>query len=89
MSASKVSEIEITPIRAQNGLVAFASVLLDKKIRLNSIGIYTKLAGGYRLTYPTKGSFNIFNPITKEVSQAIENAVLGKYDQLIGGAYNE
>ena len=88
MTASKISEIEITPIRAQNGLVAFASVLLDNKIRLNSIGIYTKLSGGYRLTYPTKGQFNILNPITKEVSQAIETAVLNKYSQLIGGAYN-
>jgi len=90
MSTSKISEIEITPIRAQNGLVAFASVLLDNKIRLNSIGIYTKLSGGYRLTYPTKSKgFNIFNPITKEVSQAIEKAVLDKYRQLIGGLFND
>lgn len=89
MSASKISEIEITPIRAQNGLVAFASVLLDKKIRLNSIGIYTKLSGGYRLTYPTKGAFNIFNPITKEVSQAIESTVIERYHQLLGELFND
>ena len=89
MTASKISEIEITPIRAQNGLVAFASVLLDNKVKLNSIGIYTKLSGGYRLTYPTKGQFNIFKPITKEVSQAIESAVLDKYSQLIGGFFDD
>lgn len=50
----KISEIQITPIKPQNGLVAFASCLINKGLYLGSIGILTRLEGGYRLTYPTK-----------------------------------
>ncbi|HAN21183.1 MAG TPA: hypothetical protein DCP51_05850 [Clostridiales bacterium] len=88
MEHSYISEIEIIPIRAKDGLIAFASVLLDKKIKLGSIGIFTKLNGGVRLTYPTKGMFNIFNPITKELSQAIEKSVIEKLNEISGGIYD-
>ena len=51
----EITEIQITPIKPKNGLVAFASIVLENNIHLGSIGIYTKLDGsGYRITYPTK-----------------------------------
>lgn len=51
----KISEITIQLIKPANGLVAFASVVLDDKIYLGSIRVHQRLDGsGYRLTYPTK-----------------------------------
>ena len=79
----RISEVNITPIKPQNGLVAFASVVLDDCLYLSSIGVYARLDGtGYRLTYPTKKvaekSLNIYHPISKNLAKEIENSVLAK-----------
>jgi len=79
----KISEINIQLIKPKNGLVAFASVVLDEQIYLSSIGIHQKLDGsGYRLTYPTKKAgerdFNIFYPIDRDLGVALERAILEK-----------
>ncbi|MGP8321200.1 MAG: hypothetical protein ACT6FE_02585 [Methanosarcinaceae archaeon] len=36
----KITEIQIVPIKANNGLVAFASVVLNNQLYLGSIGIH-------------------------------------------------
>lgn len=86
MQETTVSEITIIPIKPKNGLVALASCVLDNKFYFGSIGIYTKLAGGYRLTYPTKKvgthSINIYHPINKEAGDAVEAAIISKYEEL-------
>ena len=74
-----ISEINITPIKAQDGLVAFVSVVVDS-LYLGSIAVHKRLDGsGYRITYPTKKignqQLNIFHPIDKELGQAIEQAI--------------
>jgi len=79
----KITEIQITPIKPKDGLVGFASIVLDNNLYLGFIGVYTRLDGsGYRLTYPTKkigdNSINIYHPINKETSKAIEQAVFKK-----------
>ena len=84
---TKVSEAQIIPIKPQNGLVAFASCVVDDKLYIGSIGIYTKLNGGsYRLTYPTKKigdkSINLVHPITQEAGKAIEEAIIKKVNEL-------
>lgn len=84
----KISEIQIVPVKAQNGLVAIASVVFDDSLYLGSIGIYTRRDGrGYRITYPTKSrsgrDFNIYHPIRKEVSEAIELEVLQKAEDVL------
>lgn len=75
----RVSEVNITPVKPDNGLIAFASVVVDDNIYLNSIAVYTKLDGSYRLLYPTKmvgnRSLDMFHPINREASKAIEEAV--------------
>ena len=83
----RISEVNITPIKPQNGLVAFASVVLDDCLYLGSIGVYARLDGtGYRLTYPTKKvsekSLNIYHPINKMLAKAIEKAVLNKAEKV-------
>jgi stage V sporulation protein G len=84
---SKVSEVNVIPIRPKEGLVALASVVIDEKFYIGSIGIYTKLKGGYRITYPNKKSginvINIFHPITKELGDEIESAVIEAYEDLL------
>jgi stage V sporulation protein G len=83
---AKISEIQIIPIKPNNGLVGFASFVFDNCFYFSSIGIYTRPQGGYRLTYPTRktpnGSLQVFNPINREVANAIELAVISKYEDV-------
>lgn len=79
----EVTEVDIAFVKPQNGLLAFASVVLDDQLYLGSIAIHRKLAGsGYRLTYPTRktgeNQFHIFHPIRRPIGFAIERAILEK-----------
>lgn len=84
----KITELQITPIKPNNGLIAFASVVVDGNLYLGSIGIHSRIDGsGYRLTYPTKPiggrDLNIYHPINKQASEAIEQAVISKYKDVM------
>lgn len=83
----EITEIQIIPIKPQNGIVAFASFLLDKCLYLSSIAIMTRPQGGYRLVYPTKKvgqrDINLFHPIEKEFAQAVEKAVITKLENVM------
>jgi len=84
----KITEIQIIPIKANNGLVAFGSVIFDDSLYLGSIGIHKRLAGaGYRITYPTKkigdNNINIYHPINKETSKLIEEAIIARVEKLL------
>ena len=84
----EISEVQIIPIKPNNGLVAMASVVVGSCLYLGSIGIHTKLNGqGYRLTYPTKvqsgKSFNLFHPINRSFAVALEKAILAKADEVL------
>lgn len=83
-----ISEVQIIPVKAQDGLVGFASFVIDNAFYIGSVGIYTKLnGGGYRLTYPTRkratGNLNICHPINKEIATAIEEAVTHKFETVM------
>src|SRR3990167_5445294 len=84
---NRLSEIQIIPIKPQNGLVAFVSFVLDESLYLGSIGIVTRLNGGYRLVYPTKKvaekNLNIFYPINKEFAQLVENEVVRRFEEVM------
>ncbi|HSG30838.1 MAG TPA: hypothetical protein VLB82_04755 [Thermodesulfobacteriota bacterium] len=49
-----ISEIQVIPVKANKGLIAFCSFVLYESIYCSSVGIYTSPHGGYRLVYPTK-----------------------------------
>lgn len=89
----RVSEVNITPVKPNNGLIGIASVVVDDNIYLNSIAIYTKLDGSYRLLYPTKyiGNKQIgyFYPINKTTSRSIEEAVFEKCSEIFEGRKND
>jgi len=91
---TKISEIEIFPIKPRGGLVGFASFVLDEKYYVSSVAIFTRLDGsGCRLVYPSKKvgvrNLNIFHPIKTEVGKTIEEAVTKKFNEIINESYDE
>lgn len=90
----KINEIEIIPVKPKDGLLGFASFVLDEKYYVSSVAIYTRLDGSdYRLVYPTKKvgvrNINIFHPINSEVGKAINEAVIKKVNELFNDSFNE
>jgi DNA-binding cell septation regulator SpoVG len=80
----KISEVQIDFIKSNNGLIAFASLVINGDVYLSSIGIYKKLDGsGYRLTYPSKGTHSVFYPINRMVGQEIEEAIFKKLKEVM------
>ncbi|MBN8827130.1 MAG: septation protein SpoVG family protein [Sphingobacteriia bacterium] len=74
-----ISEVQIELIKPKNGLIGFASFVIDQSFYVSSVAIHTKLNGdGYRLTYPSKGTFTICHPINRKFSLAIEMAIFSK-----------
>ena len=82
-----ISEVQIMPVKANEGLVGFASFVYNDSFYMGSIGIYTRPEGGYRLTYPTRkganGNFNIFHPINREVAEEIEEVIISKFEDVM------
>lgn len=81
-----IKDVQIIPIKAKDGLIAFGSLTYGG-VYISSIGIHKKLNGaGYRLTYPTKTIgdkvLNIFHPVDKETSREIEEAIINKIEKL-------
>lgn len=85
-----ITEVQIEFIAPQNGLIGFATVIINDCLRLSSIAIHKKLnADGYRITYPSKGKFNIFHPLNKQTSNAIEEAIFSKLKNVINEGSNK
>ena len=86
----QITEIQIELIKPNNGLVGFASLVVDGNIYLSSIAVHKKLNGaGYRLTYPSKGRLEIFHPIHKEASNQIEQAIFAKLKDVMKKINND
>lgn len=83
----EITEIQIVPVKPVNGLVGFASFVLNNQLYLGSIGIITRLEGGYRLVYPTKKvsdrNINIFHPIDKSFAQIIEQEIIKRFEEVM------
>jgi len=83
----RITEVQITPIKPKDGLVAFASFVLDNSLYLGSVGIATRLQGGYRLIYPTKHTgnkdMNVFHPINRTFAEAIEREVIKRFEDVM------
>lgn len=83
---NQLSEVQIIPIKASDGLVGFASLVYNHSFYFGSIGIHTRPQGGYRLTYPTRkganGNFNVFHPIDRGIAEEIERAIISKFEDV-------
>ena len=82
-----ISEVNIIPVKPSSGLVAFASIVVDGNLYLNSIAIYVRMDGSLRLLYPTKKigehSTTIFHPVRWEISKMVEREIFEKYNELL------
>ncbi len=83
-----ISEIQIHHLKTSDGLVGFASLVIDGCWFVGNLAIYTRLEGGYRVVYPTKKLRNdqeipIFHPISKDAGEAIELAVTETINALL------
>lgn len=90
MQECMVSEIQITPIKPRDGLVAFASCVVNNQFYLGNIAVYTALSspGAYRLVYPSKmlsngKEINIFYPINSSTYESVRKAVVKKLEELV------
>ena len=86
----KISEVQVVPIKPSDGLVAFASVVLDESVYLGSIGVHVRPNGTYRITYPAKkiGSreLSVYHPINRDAGQLIEKLVIEKCEEILEGS---
>lgn len=89
MNDISVSEIQIVPVKPNNGLVAFASFVVNNSLYLGNIAIYTSPSStnGFRLVYPAKSlpngkEINCVHPINRGTGAAITAALIDKYENL-------
>ncbi len=83
----EITEVNVIPVKPNDGLIGFVSFVLNDNFYIGSIGIYTKFGGhGFRLVYPTKKlgerNIGIFHPINANAAFLIEMAVSEKVRKL-------
>ena len=90
MNDLTVSEVQIIPVKPKDGLIAFASCVINNQLYLGNIAIYTSPSspGGFRLVYPLKVlptgiQINCVYPINRKTGETIKEAVITKYIELI------
>ena len=90
-----ILEIQIVPIKPQNGLIAFASAVINNQFYISNIAVYTSPSAkdGYRLVYPDKilpngKRVNCFHPINQEAGEKIKNAIISKFKELMEKVIN-
>lgn len=82
-----VSEVKIRLVdEGSDGLVGWASCVVNGALYLNNIAIRRARNGEFVLTYPCKRSrsdqkYFYFNPITREAKRVIDEAILGKLER--------
>ena len=84
----QVTEVEIVFVKSKDGMIGFASLVVDNQLYLSGIAIHRKLVGsGYRLTYPTRkvgeAQLSLFHPIRKPIGLAIERAIFDKLKNVV------
>jgi stage V sporulation protein G len=89
MSELVVLEIQIIPVKPKDGLVAFASCVINNQLYLGNIAIYTSPSSpiGFRLVYPCRAvngtQLSIVHPITKEAGLLIQKQIVERYLKLM------
>lgn len=76
----KITKVQIHRIIPKDGLIGFASFILDDCLYLGNIGIFTKLnKDEYRLIFPEKKikdkKITMFHPLTKDFYSELEKIV--------------
>ena len=89
-SPFQISEIQILPIRPQNGLVAFASCVINDQFYFGNLAIHSSPSSqdGYRIVYPVKilangKVVNCVYPINKVTGDLVQKAIIAKFEEVI------
>lgn len=74
-----------------DGLIAWASCVLNGTVVLNNIAVRRGRNGGLYLSYPAKVSatgakITLFHPISAEAAAVLQAAIVGRVRELIGFA---
>jgi hypothetical protein len=90
-----ISNIQIHPVVPNKGLVAFATCEINDSFFLGNIAVYTapNRPLGYRLVFPTKSlssgkQIPCFYPYKREIEEAVTNAIIKKYIELMDNFIN-
>jgi len=81
----KISKVKIKKVAPKDGLVGFASCVIDDSLYLGNIVVFTRLnqVDKIRLVFPVKELDNIkiamFKPLTSDLYYALEVAIADKY----------
>lgn len=87
-----ISEVDIIPVKPRNGLIAFASCVVNGQLYLGNIAIHTRLDGsGYRLVFPVKvlpngKEIQCVHPVTRQAGDRLLEAIVEKFEALIASA---
>ncbi len=85
-----VSDVQLRFVEdGKDGLLAWASCVIDGAVYLNNIAIRRGKDGRLMLTYPAKLTaagtrYYLFNPVSSEAAAVLEAAIVGKVRELIG-----
>jgi len=86
MAETMISEATFYPIKpTEKGLIGISSCLLDGKVSLNCISVYSTPTGDIRLLFPNKclpngREISIYYPINREVYESIRQAIVDKLE---------
>lgn len=90
MCELKISEIQIIPIKPKDGLVAFASCVVNNYLYIGNIAIYTSPTRpeGFRLVFPSKmlpngKEINCVHPINKTAGELITTNIIKRYKEIL------
>lgn len=90
MNELKVTEVQIIPIKPKDGLVAFASCIINNQFYLGNIAIYTSptSSDGFRLVFPAKNlptgkQIQSVYPINRSAYDAVKKAIIQKFEELM------
>lgn len=87
----QITEVKIKLLEEEsNGLLAWASCVVNESLLLDSIAIRRTQEGKLGLSFPEKKSgtgitYPYFRPISRGAREAFEEAILGKLSTIIGG----
>lgn len=79
----EISEINIVPVKPNNGHVGFCTFVIDEKFYVGSVAIFSTREGGIRLVYPKKGGIDCFYPIKKEVGLFITETISNEFNYFL------
>ena len=93
VATNYLSSIQLLPVKPNNGLLGFASFLLNGSFYVGNIAIHSRPDGNLRLVFPEKTLPNgkvisIFHPITAFAGQLVLTEVSKKYNQITGAKDN-